>query len=183
MARIEIADFDVTDLTIDKLWSHGIVPDQLYAVLDSFWAVVRNRRSRSASHILLGTDDQGRCLAIPIVPTDDRLVWRPITAWYCKSSEATKLRQARSIMEEPGTYESVTQPLDDDERELMDEESWDWERPIAGSTVGTPGAVLRVRFSREEFRAIATLARDAGIGPVELLRRTMLERLASEVRR
>jgi hypothetical protein len=86
-------------------------------------------------------------------------------------------------MEEVGTYRSRAEPLDAEERELMDEGTWDWEHLSAGRTVGVPGAVLRVRFSREEFQAIVELARHAGIGPVELLRRTMLDRIGSEVRR
>jgi len=49
--------------------------------------------------------------------------------------------------------------------------------------MGTQGAILRVRFSREEFRAIERIARDAGIGPVELLRQTMLDRIAPELPR
>jgi hypothetical protein len=77
----------------------------------------------------------------------------------------------------------MTEPVDPDELELMDEASWDWDHPIAGRTVGKPGAVLRARFSREEFQAIANLARHAGIGPVELLRRTMLDRIAADARR
>jgi hypothetical protein len=86
-------------------------------------------------------------------------------------------------MGEPGAYEAIAKPLEDEERELMNEETWDWDHLSAGRTVGAPGAVLRVRFSREEFRAVADLARHAGIGPVELLRRTMLDRIASDVRR
>jgi hypothetical protein len=75
----------------------------------------------------------------------------------------------------------VTQdPLDDEERELMDPETWDWENATEGRTVGTPGVILRVRFAREEFRAIERLAREEGIGPVELLRRTMLDRITVE---
>src|SRR5262245_20697654 len=120
MARIGIADFDLSDVSIEKLWSHGISPDQLYAVLNSLWVVVRNRKSRAASHILLGIDDTEQCLAVPIVPTDDPLVWRPITAWYCKSSEVARLRQARSTMEEVGTCQPRAVPLDAEERELMD---------------------------------------------------------------
>jgi len=95
MARIDIADFDITRRVFDKIADHGITVDQLYAVLDEFSVVIRNRKHRAASHALLGTDGQGRCLAIPIVPTDDPFVWRPITAWYCKPSEAAILRQRR----------------------------------------------------------------------------------------
>jgi hypothetical protein len=95
MARIEIADFRITPTAHDKMWAHRIDADQVYAVLDSFWTVTRNRANRAASQILYGTVEQGRCLAIPIVPTEDPLIWRPITAWYCKPREAAILRKAR----------------------------------------------------------------------------------------
>jgi len=68
--------------------------------------------------------------------------------------------------------------VDQDERELMDPDSWDWDNVTEGRTMGTPGAILRVRFSREEIRVIERIARDAGIGPVELVRQTMLDRIA-----
>ena len=42
----------------------------------------------------------------------------------------------------------ASETLDQDERELMDPESWDWDQVAEGHTVGTPGAILRVRFSR-----------------------------------
>jgi hypothetical protein len=92
MARIEIAKFLISDTAAEKFWDHGISTDQVESVLDNRWVTTRNRAGRAAPYILLGRDEQGRCLAIPIVPTDDRLVWRPITAWYCKPSEAAKLR-------------------------------------------------------------------------------------------
>jgi hypothetical protein len=96
MAQIDIADFDFTDRAIAKLWRHGIDIEQLYAVLSYPWIVVRNREDRAASHVLLGTDNLGRCLAIPIAETDDSLIWRPITARYCKPGEATTLRKRRT---------------------------------------------------------------------------------------
>ena len=86
-------------------------------------------------------------------------------------------------MNEPIRYESIQEPLDDEERELMDPETWDWDTPIEGRTVGTPGAILRVRFSREEFRNIEHIARNSGIGPVELVRQTVLNRIATDVTR
>ena len=92
MAWIEIADFEITPAAAAKFWSHGIDQQQVYAVLDHPSIVTRNQAGRAAPYVLIGRDEQGRCLAIPIVPTDDRLTWRPITAWYCKPSEAAKLR-------------------------------------------------------------------------------------------
>ncbi|MBA2598894.1 MAG: hypothetical protein H0V00_19915 [Chloroflexia bacterium] len=75
--------------------------------------------------------------------------------------------------------DTTQEPLDDEERELMDPDTWDWDTPIEGRTIGTPGAILRVRFSREEFRDIEHLAKSAGVGPVELVRQTMLDRVAT----
>ena len=92
MARIEIAKFQISDTVAEKFGDHGISTDQVESVLDNRWVTTRNRAGRAAPYILLGRDGQGRCLAIPIVPTDDRLVWRPVTAWYCKPSEAAKLQ-------------------------------------------------------------------------------------------
>ncbi len=92
VARIEIVGFDITVTAETKFWTHGIRTGQVEAVLDYSWTVIRNRPDRAAPYVLIGRDEQNRCLAIPIAPTHDRLVWRPITAWYCKPSEAAKLR-------------------------------------------------------------------------------------------
>lgn len=93
MARIDIARFIFRGRAIDKMWEHGVTPAQLDDILDtSSYVVERNRSDRAAPYILYGMDAQGRCIAAPIVPTADRLVWRVITAWYCKPSEAAKLR-------------------------------------------------------------------------------------------
>jgi hypothetical protein len=92
MARIEIAELNVTTTAVDKLWGHGLRPAQVRSVLSRRWVAVRNRPNRAAPFLLIGRDDQGRCLAMPIAATDDPLVWRVITGWYCKRSEAAKLR-------------------------------------------------------------------------------------------
>lgn len=92
MPRIEIEDLAITDAADDKFWSHGLTARQVRSVLSRRWVAIRNRPDRAAPYVLIGRDDQGRCIAIPIVSTEDRLVWRPITAWYCKPSEIAKLR-------------------------------------------------------------------------------------------
>jgi hypothetical protein len=95
VARIVIDDFKLTDQALTHAAWHGIGLDQIFSVLDHFWIVTPNRGDRAASHILFGTDDQGQCLAIPISRTDDPVVWRPMTAWYCKKREAAILRQRK----------------------------------------------------------------------------------------
>ena len=92
MPRIEVAYFEITATAVAKFWARRIDQRQVTAVLFGRTVVTRNQSGRAAPYILFGRDEQGRCLAIPIVPTDDPIVWRPITAWYCKQSEAAKLR-------------------------------------------------------------------------------------------
>ena len=82
-------------------------------------------------------------------------------------------------MTEPIRYESLVPPRNDEERELMDPDSWDWANAEQGEPVPTPGAVLEVRFAREEFRVLVELAREEGIDPVEFLRRIALDRIGT----
>jgi hypothetical protein len=78
---------------------------------------------------------------------------------------------------DPATQE----PLDDEERELMDPDNWDWDNPVEVRVIGTPGAVLRVRFTREEFLALARIARETGVGPVAFIHQTMLGVIATHL--
>ena len=85
-------------------------------------------------------------------------------------------------MEKGIRYESIQDPLDDEERELMDPDNWDWDNPIEVQVIGTPGAILRVRFSREEFLALDRIAREAGIGPIDFIHQTMVDVIDVESR-
>jgi hypothetical protein len=71
----------------DEMAAHGVSPDQLLEVLDAPYRVKKNRRGRRASHLIIGRDRQNQCIAIPIEPTYDRVIWRPVTAWFCKPHE------------------------------------------------------------------------------------------------
>ena len=92
MARISILDLILTDHAANALDDRGILPEDLYAVIDSLYVVIRNRRGRAASHVLIGYDPYGRCLAAPIARTDQPRVWPVITVWPCKPSEVARLR-------------------------------------------------------------------------------------------
>jgi hypothetical protein len=92
MARITIRRFAISDRAAEKFWSHRITRRQVEEVLLNRFVVTINRKDRAAGHLAIGRDNNGRCLTIPVVPTDDPAVWRPVTAWYCNSSEAAKLR-------------------------------------------------------------------------------------------
>jgi hypothetical protein len=92
MPRIEILEFRVSERAEAKFWTHGIERQQVISILRHRWIALRNRRHRAANHIVVGRDDSGRCIVVPVVPTEESTVWRPLTAWYCKPSEAAKLR-------------------------------------------------------------------------------------------
>jgi hypothetical protein len=92
MARMNIRLFRFTARAEAKFWGHGITREQVEAVLHNYWVSIPNRRHRAADHLVIGLDNSGRCLTIPVLPTEDPVIWRPITAWYCKPSEAAKLR-------------------------------------------------------------------------------------------
>ena len=88
MPPITVADFQIDDANEAKFWSHGIEARPVVEVRDNHPVVKRNRKRRAADYVLIGRDNNGRCIAIPVVPTHDPYVWRPVTAWYCKPSEA-----------------------------------------------------------------------------------------------
>jgi hypothetical protein len=161
MPQPVVAELFIPDPTIDKLWSHGIVPEQVHAVLARERVIVRNRSGRAAPFVLLGFDEQGRCLAIPIAPTHDRWVWRVITAWYCKSGEEARLGKRRSVMESSVPYGPSQEPLDDEERELMDPGTWDWDSAVDADVAANPLVSFSIALSLEEHRLLARVARAA----------------------
>lgn len=83
--RVEGVVFD--EVNEDEMANHGIAPEQVLQVLDGPYKVKKNRRARRATHLIVGRDRQGQCIAIPIEPTYERTIWRPITAWFCKRHE------------------------------------------------------------------------------------------------
>ena len=87
MSTIVVDDFLIDDENEEKFWRHGLTAEQVTEVLDHPRRVRRNRRSRRASYLVIGRDQRGQCLAIPIEPTHDPTVWRPVTAWPCKPGE------------------------------------------------------------------------------------------------
>ena len=68
---ITIYDFDMSEGAEDHIWRHHITRDQVYEVLEHRWTTIPNRRGRTADYVVIGRDNRGRCIAIPVVPTDD----------------------------------------------------------------------------------------------------------------
>lgn len=82
-----ILDFAFDDENEDKVAAHGLTIDQVAEVLDNRNVVKPNRRRRRAAWLVIGRDAAGQCIAVPVEPTHDSNIWRPVTAWRCKSHE------------------------------------------------------------------------------------------------
>lgn len=91
MSTIVVEDLLMDDENEDKFAAHGILATQVLQVLEGAHTIKKNRKQRRATHLLIGRDWQGQCIAVPIEPTPYRTVWRPVTAWYCKAHEETWL--------------------------------------------------------------------------------------------
>ena len=87
-----VNEFVFDDDNEEKFAVHGVTPRQVHQVLQNDWIIFRNRRARRAAYLLIGTDSSGRCIAVPIERTHNQGLWRPVTAWYCKPSEESRLR-------------------------------------------------------------------------------------------
>lgn len=87
MSSPVIEGFYIDEENEDKFWQHGLSVVHVLQVLDKPRRLKRNRNERRASHLVIGQDRHGRCIAIPIEPTHEREVWSPVTAWLCKAHE------------------------------------------------------------------------------------------------
>lgn len=87
MPAAMVEGFLIDDDNEAKFWHHGLTVTQIMQVLDHPHRIKRNRKERRASHLVIGRDGQGRCIAVPIEATHIPRVWRPVTAWPCKNHE------------------------------------------------------------------------------------------------
>ena len=85
-------------------------------------------------------------------------------------------------MSKPIQYESIQEPLDDEERELMDPGTWDWENPAELTVAENPGAILPIRFTLEELAQLEPVAQTAGLTPHAFIRRAALEAVLAAAR-
>src|SRR4051812_17890228 len=95
MPQITVDAFDWDSENEDKIAAHGLRPWDVDEVLDDRYVVDANRAGQRAPYLLIGQMENGQCVAVPIEPTQEPHVWRPVTAWRCKPAEAARLRQDR----------------------------------------------------------------------------------------
>lgn len=93
MSTPVIEEFLIDDLNEAKIDSHHLSARQIVQVLENRHIIVPNRSRRRGLFLVIGVDNSGNCIAIPVEPTHDSKLWRPITAWYCKDSERTLLKR------------------------------------------------------------------------------------------
>ena len=83
----------IDEINEAKFAEHGLAATQVAQILDNSFLVLRNRSGRRAELLVLGRDYGGQCIAVPVGPTHESDVWRPVTAWPCKRSELARLRR------------------------------------------------------------------------------------------
>ena len=93
MSSPRIEAFLIDDENEDKMAADGLSARRVLQVLDNVHLVVRNRKRRRGLNLVIGTDSGGACIAVPVEPTHETTLWRPITAWSCKPHERTLLEQ------------------------------------------------------------------------------------------
>jgi hypothetical protein len=82
------------------------------------------------------------------------------------------------MMNKPIRYESIQKPLDDEERELMNPDNWDWDNPIEGVTVGEPKLLLTLEFTSDEVQALDALVvatHSRGLATGEFIKRVAFD--------
>ena len=88
-----IEEFLIDDINETKIGSHGLSIRQIIQVLENKHIIIPNRKRRRGSYLVIGTDNGGNCIAIPVERTYDSRLWRQVTAWFCKDSERTLLEK------------------------------------------------------------------------------------------
>ena len=78
----------IDDRNEAKINDHGLSVRQVVQILGNEHMILRNRRRRrTAMYLVIGRDDGGACIAVPVEKTPEPGVWRPVTAWRCKAAE------------------------------------------------------------------------------------------------
>ena len=95
MSMPDVADFLFDDENEDKLAAHGLTQERVLQVLENRHIVVKNRRRRCGVFLIVGPDNGGAYITVPVEPTHDRLLWRPVTAWPSKDHERAWLDRTR----------------------------------------------------------------------------------------
>lgn len=62
----DIRAFVLDDVNEEKFATHAVTPDRVLQVLGNRHVVLPDRGERRATHIVIGIDDGGSCIAVPV---------------------------------------------------------------------------------------------------------------------
>jgi hypothetical protein len=93
MSSPVIEAFLIDDENEEKIGLHGLSLVQVIQVLEHTHVVIPNRKRRRGVYLIIGRDNSGNCIAIPVESTPQDKLWRPITAWFCKQGELSMLEK------------------------------------------------------------------------------------------
>ena len=77
----------------------------------------------------------------------------------------------------PIRHEPTQETLDEEERFLMDPETWDWDSVEEGVPVPNVGAILEIEFTREEIARVEPIAHAEGLTLHEFIKQSALARV------
>lgn len=75
------------------------------------------------------------------------------------------------------------EPLDEEERILMDPDTWDWDNPVEVLTGPSRGPMLEIRFTRDELSRLTRTAHAEGMTTHAFIKQAALARLPREAPR
>ena len=78
---IEVASLQWDDENIDHIARHGVTREDVEHGLANGPLFFQNVPGRSATHVMVGQDETGRVLYVPILCVEWPDVWRVVSAW------------------------------------------------------------------------------------------------------
>ena len=96
-----VTGFIFDDRALDKMAAHGISERRAFQVLEERHIIVPNRKGQAAPYLVIGRDRGGAYITLPVFPTWDEELWRPVTAWPSKDREKALFRKMWSNDDEP----------------------------------------------------------------------------------
>jgi uncharacterized DUF497 family protein len=93
MSSPSIETFLFDDENEEEISAHGLSVNRILQILDNIYITLPNRKRRRGEYLVIGRDNGGTCISVPIESTNTYGLWRPITAWPSKKSEETILKK------------------------------------------------------------------------------------------
>ena len=81
---------------------------------------------------------------------------------------------------EPEADDRLREPLDEEERELMDPNTWDWDSAAELPPAVNPGVVLPICLTLEDMTRVGRAADAEGVSIYDYVKQSVLNRLMHE---